>query len=300
MGYIMNIFKYVLLISVVFILSACSSAQVIDESINKDKYLLPTELPIEALNDIEFLERYIERKVSKLNYGFLYVEDENGNPIKNLKCYNEGEWYIEGMEGAGKHSSISMPGGVIPVSLIKKSEKVFLTIVNEEAESFVFENIDVDYEKLLNGEVYKMVWKHETPEESILKSKNYVTVKVTSNPKYDISRFTVRVIPYYEQEVEIDPEGEINPAMGTSFYGTIKIGTLTESNPQIEDSEKVKLFYIGKDGTVVIKAEDIPKTEKIKFIVDEMDSHIIAVPTVEEWEFVFESGKNEYTITFES
>ncbi len=295
----MNIFKYILVILVVFVFSACSPAQVIGENINNDEYLLPTEPQIEALNDIEFLEPYIERNVSKLNYGFLYIEDENGNPVKNLKCYNEGEWYVEGMEGAGKHSSISMPGGIIPVSLIEKSEKVFLTIVNEEAENFVFENIEADYEKLLNGEIYKVVWKHETPEESILKSENYVTVKVSSNPKYDISRFTVRVVPYYEQESEIDPEGETKPAMGINFDGTIKIGTLTESNTQIGDSEKAKLFYIGKDGTVVIKTEDIPKTEKIKFIVDEMDSYIIAVPTIEEWEFVFESGKNEYTITFE-
>lgn len=296
---IMNIFKIVLVVLVVSVFSACSPAQVIDENINNDNYLLPTELQIEALNDIEFLEPYIERNVSKLNYGFLYIEDENGNPVKNLKCYNEGEWYVEGMEGAGKHSSISMPGGIIPVSLVEKNEKVFFTIVNEEAENFVFENIEADYEKLLNGEIYKVVWKHETPEESVLKSERYVTVKITPNPKYDISRFTVRVVPYYEQEAEIDPEGEMNPAMGTSFDGTIKIGTLTESNQQIGDSEKVKLFYIGKDGTVVIKAEDIPKTEKIKFIVDEMDSHIIAVPTVEEWEVVFESGKNEYIITFE-
>ena len=294
----MNIFKIVLVVLVVFIFSACSPAQVIDENINNDKYLLPTELQIEALNDIEFLEPYIERNVSKLNYGFLYIEDENGNPVKNLKCYNEGEWYVEGMEGAGKHSSISMPGGIVPVSLVEKNEKVFLTIVNEEAENFVFENIEADYEKLLNGEIYKVVWKHETPEESVLKSGNNVTVKVASNPKYDISRFTVQVIPFHEQEAEIDPEGEMNPAMGISFDGTIKIGTLTESNPQIGDSETVKLFYIGKDGTVVMKAEDIPKTEKIKFIVDEMDSHIIAVPTVEEWEFVFENGKNEYIITF--
>lgn len=295
----MNLFKCMLSVFIVLVLSACSHMQIIDETIKNDEYFLPTELPEEALNDIEFLEPYIEGSASRLNYGFLYVEDENGNPVENLKCYNEGEWFVEGVEEAGKHSSISMPGGVIPVSLVEKSEKVFLTIVNEEAEGFVFENIEVDYEKLLNGEVYKMIWKHETPEESILKSENYVTVKVTSNPKYDISRFTVRVIPYYEQEAEIDPEGEMNPAMGTSFDGTIKIGTLTESNPQIGSLGEIKLYYIGKDGTVVIKAEDIPKTEKIKFIVDEMDSHIIAVSNVEEWEFVFEGKKNKYSITFE-
>lgn len=296
----MKILKFVIIIFIAVLLTSCTAVNNESEIPEINEYILPEELPSKALDDIEFLEPYIERNVSKMNYGFIYVEDENGNPVENLKCYNESEWYVESMEGAGKHSSLSMPGGIIPVSLVEKSEKVFLTIVNEEAESFVFENIEVDYEKLLNGEIYRVVWKYETPEGSVLKSKDYVKLNISSSLKYDVSRFTVRVVPYYEQEeVEIDPEGEMNPAMGTSFDGTIKIGTLAESNPQIGDSEKIKFFYIGKDCIALIKREDIPKTEKIKFIIDEMDSHIVAVQNVKQWEFVFENTNKEFSLNLE-
>ena len=179
----MKILKFVIIIFIAVLLTSCTVVNNENEIPEINEYILPEELPSEALDDIKFLKPYIERNVSKISYGFLYVEDENGNPVENLKCYNEGQWYVQGMEGAGKHSSLSMPGGIIPVSLVEKSEKVFLTIVNEEAKSFVFENIEADYEKLLNGEIYRVVWKHETPEESILKSEDYVKLNVSSSLK---------------------------------------------------------------------------------------------------------------------
>ncbi len=298
MGNDMNLFKSVMIILVIFIFSACSSAPIIDETVESNEYILLSELPKEAFNDRMFLEPFLDRKASKLNYGFLYVVDENGNPVENLKCYNEGQWYVEDMEGAGKHSSVSMPGGIIPVPLVHENDELFLTIVNEEAESFIYENIEADCEKLLNGEIYKVIWKYESPEKTILKSEDYIEISISSNPEYDISRFTLQVVSYYEEpETEKDSGEETNPAIGMSFVGEIKAETLVESFPQIGNAfEKIKLYYIGNDGTVTIKSENIPETEKIKFIIGEMDDHIIAVSDTEKWEFVFENWKSEYVI----
>ena len=37
----------------------------------------------------------------------------------------------------------------------------------------------------------------------------------------------------------------------------------------------------------------------VEFIIDEMDSHIIAVPNVKQWEFVFENTSKEFNLNLE-
>lgn len=288
----------VLILFLIFALSACG-AETDREVAAENFYIASSELSEEAIKDLEFLEQYIESKVSQKEYGFIYIEDQNGNPVENLKCYNEGEWYVPDGEEAGKHSSVSLPGGIIPVSLVYECEKVFLTIVNEEAENFLYQNVEIDYERLKNGEIYKVVWEQESPEKSVLRSKDYVKINFSSD-FYPIERFTVQVEPSDEQQAdEEDPEREANPAIGMISIGeTIKANTLAETTPQLGVFEKSRLYYIGNDRSVIIKKENIPQTEKIKFIVSEMDPHIIPVSGAKKWEFVLENGERAYTIDF--
>ena len=292
----MNFIKSLLIFFLVFALSGCH-IDIKKYEGNRDLYIKTTELPEETSKDLEFLKQYIASTVAQKEYGFIYIEDQSGNPVENLKCYNEGEWYVPDGEEAGKHSSVSLPGGIVPVSLLYEEEKVFLTIVNEEAESFLYQNVEADYERLKNGEIYKVVWEQESPEESVLRSEDYVKINFSSD-FYPIERFTVQVEPYDEQPAdEEDPEREANPAIGMiNMEKTIKVDTMAETVPQLGTFEKSRLYYVGNDGTVVMKKENMPQTEKIKFIVSEMDPHIIPIAGAGQWEFVFENGKSAYMI----
>lgn len=291
-----KIINKILAVCLIFILSACG-AGTDRETTAEDFYIMPLELSEEAAKDLEFLKQYIASTVSQKEYGFIYIEDQNGNPVENLKCYNEGEWYVPDGEEAGKHSSVSLPGGIVPVSLLYEEEKVFLTIVNEEAESFLYQNVEADYERLKNGEIYKVVWEQESPEESVLRSEDYVKINFSSD-FYPIERFTVQVEPYDEQPAdEEDPEREANPAIGMiSMEKAIKADTMAETVPQLGTFEKSRSYYVGNDGIVVMKKENMPQTEKIKFVVSEMDPHIIPTAGAGQWEFVFENGKRAYAI----
>lgn len=291
-----KIINKILAVCLIFILSACGVGTD-REAAAEDFYIMPSELSEEAAKDLEFLKQYIASTISQKEYGFIYIENQSGAPVENLKCYNEGEWYVPDGEEAGKHSSVSLPGGIVPVSLLYEEEKVFLTIVNEEAESFLYQNVEADYERLKNGEIYKVVWEWESPEESVLRSEDYVKINLSSD-FYPIKRFTVQVEPYDElQAAEEDPEREANPAIGMiNMEKTIKVDTMAETVPQLGTFEKSRLYYVGNDGTVVMKKENMPQTEKIKFIVSEMDPHIIPIAGAGQWEFVFENGKSAYMI----
>lgn len=288
-----NLIKSIIILLIVCLgMSACVSD--ISESSN---YISRAELPTEALKDLDFWEKYSDISSSHIDYGFAYVENKKGEPIQNLRCYNEGEFVTEEMTEVGKHSFLSMPGGLIPVALLYDDESVYITIVNENAEGFVYKNIEIDREKLSNGEIYKIIWEYETPEESVLKSENYVVFNICA--EIDVSRFTFSVLPY--EEIELSDE-ETSPAIGgMSFENPIFASPVeSESYPQIGTPIQISnLQYIGTSDKVFVKSFDDLETDKIKVTITEMDESLIMVANKKSWEFIFDKGNDEYAIIIE-
>lgn len=133
------------------------------------QYISEAELGEATAADKSYFEPFIELSPSKMEYVYLYVVDESGNPVKNINCFNRGQWDEYLSDGGGKRSGVSMPGGLLPIPLYGYIEgnELELILANCDAEGkAITQNIIVELDRLKGGEICKAVWAEETPDSS--------------------------------------------------------------------------------------------------------------------------------------
>lgn len=166
--------------------------------------VLPADsLPEELTADIRlFRERLAESRHPDEEYFYLYVTDENGEPVANLQCYpGDVNWdhraYNESMYGYTEldpRLGLSRNSGLLPVPAAKFADKgtPVLALCNADTENWQYERRPVSIqeaeiddgllERLLAGDVLQFVWEGEKPIDTLLAAGyGYIEVAVTDS-----------------------------------------------------------------------------------------------------------------------
>ncbi|MBR2041311.1 MAG: hypothetical protein IJ945_02960 [Oscillospiraceae bacterium] len=145
----------------------------------------------------------------------------------NLRAFDEDQWWEYNEIGISKGINLSMPGGLLPVTVKKSSEAEMVTFVlaNTFAEDAEEICITVNLDRLANGEFYKVLWTEEKPMESLGKS-GAPKVYIESFIEKDLSRMVVYArdfgggaeieVPAMGSEEPQEAEGNIG---GKNYYG---------------------------------------------------------------------------------
>lgn len=285
--------KCIVIILVVLILfSACAPEPAPPSPNLSDCYFSEEELPRSAAADKSYFEPFIELSPSKMEYVYLYVTDESGNPVKNINCFNRGQWDDYLSDGGGKRSGVSMPGGLLPIPLYSYIEgnEQELILANCDAEGgAITQSITVELDRLKSGEIYKAVWTAETPDSSAKNRGDSITVTVKAPSGTDLSRYIVYITGHEEEKQEA------YPAIGAAYYGGLPVKELSsESNYQLGTISYYEPRYMDENGTVTLATEPLNGFEA--FEIHLVDS-IISYAGNNEYVFVESFGQTEYTVT---
>ena len=311
--------KCIVIILVVLILfSACAPEPAPPSPNLSDCYFSEEELPQSAAADKSYFEPFIELSPSKMEYVYLYVTDESGNPVKNINCFNRGQWYDYLSDGGGKRSGVSMPGGLLPIPLysyIEGNEQELipdedfdairdklqnelglegneqeLILANCDAKGeAITQSITIELDRLKNGEIYRAVWAEETPDSSAKGRADGITITVNAPSGTDLSRYIVYITGHEEEKQEAFP------AIGSAYYGGLPVKELSsESNYQLGTISYYEPRYMDENGTVTLATEPLNGFEA--FEIHLVDS-IIPYAGNNEYVFVESFGQTEYTVT---
>ena len=199
-----------------------------EKSGGENQYISEAELGEAAAADKSYFEPFIELSSSKMEYVYLYVVDESGNPVKNINCFNRGQWDEYLSDGGGKRSGVSMPGGLLPIPLYGyigyiEGNELELILANCDAEGkAITQNIIVELDRLKGGEICKAVWAEETPDSSAENRSDSITVTVKAPSGKDFSRYIVYVTGHNENQQEAFP------AIGAAYSGSFAVKNLSE------------------------------------------------------------------------
>ena len=285
--------KCIVIILVVLILfSACAPEPAPPSPNLSDCYFSEEELPQSAAADKSYFEPFIELSPSKMEYVYLYVTDESGNPVKNINCFNRGQWDEYLSDGGGKRSGVSMPGGLLPIPLysyIEGNEQELILANCDAKGEAITQSITIELDRLKNGEIYKAVWTAETPDSSAKGRADGITITVNAPSGTDLSRYIVYITGHEEEKQEA------YPAIGAAYYGWLPVKELSsESNYQLGTISYYEPRYMDENGTVTLATEPLNGFEA--FEIHLVDS-IIPYAVNNEYVFVESFGQTEYTVT---
>ena len=285
--------KCIVIILVVLILfSACAPEPAPPSPNLSDCYFPEEELPQSAAADKSYFEPFIELSPSKMEYVYLYVTDESGNPVKNINCFNRGQWDEYLSDGGGKRSGVSMPGGLLPIPLysyIEGNEQELILANCDAKGEAITQSITIELDRLKNGEIYRAVWAEETPDSSAKGRADGITITVNAPSGTDLSRYIVYITGHEEEKQEA------YPAIGTAYYGGLPVKELSsESNYQLGTISYYEPRYMDENGTVTLATEPLNGFEA--FEIHLVDS-IISYAGNNEYVFVESFGQTEYTVT---
>lgn len=285
--------KCIVIILVVFILfSACAPEPAPPSPNLSDCYFPEEELPQSAAADKSYFEPFIELSPSKMEYVYLYVTDESGNPVKNITCFNCEQWSDYVSDGGGKRSGVSMPGGLLPIPLysyIEGNEQELILANCDAKGEAITQSITIELDRLKNGEIYRAVWAEETPDSSAKGRADGITITVNAPSGTDLSRYIVYITGHEEEKQEA------YPAIGAAYYGWLPVKELSsESNYQLGTISYYEPRYMDENGTVTLATEPLNGFEA--FEIHLVDS-IIPYAGNNEYVFVESFGQTEYTVT---
>lgn len=285
--------KCIVIILVVLILfSACAPEPAPPSPNLSDCYFSEEELPQSAAADKSYFEPFIELSPSKMEYVYLYVTDESGNPVKNINCFNRGQWDEYLSDGGGKRSGVSMPGGLLPIPLysyIEGNEQELILANCDAKGEAITQSITIELDRLKNGEIYRAVWAEETPDSSAKGRADGITITVNAPSGTDLSRYIVYITGHEEEKQEA------YPAIGAAYYGWLPVKELSsESNYQLGTISYYEPRYMDENGTVTLATEPLNGFEA--FEIHLVDS-IISYAGNNEYVFVESFGQTEYTVT---
>lgn len=285
--------KCIVIILVVLILfSACAPEPAPPSPNLSDCYFSEEELPQSAAADKSYFEPFIELSPSKMEYVYLYVTDESGNPVKNINCFNRGQWDEYLSDGGGKRSGVSMPGGLLPIPLysyIEGNEQELILANCDAKGEAITQSITIELDRLKNGEIYRAVWAEETPDSSAKGRADGITITVNAPSGTDLSRYIVYITGHEEEKQEA------YPAIGAAYYGWLPVKELSsESNYQLGTISYYEPRYMDENGTVTLATEPLNGFEA--FEIHLVDS-IIPYAGNNEYVFVESFGQTEYTVT---
>lgn len=285
--------KSVILLALLFtVFTGCAPEPAPPSQNLSDCYFSEEELPQPAAVDKSGFEPFIELSPAKMEYVYLYIVDENGDPVKNITCFNREQWSDYVSEGGGKRSGVSMPGGLLPIPLYSYIEgnELELILANCDAKGgAITQSITIELDRLKNGEIYRAVWTAETPESSAKERTDSITVTVNAPSGTDLSRYIVYITGHEEEKQEA------YPAIGAAYYGGLPVKELSsESNYQLGVISYYEPRYMDENGTVTLVTEPLNRFEA--FEIHLVDS-IISYAGNNEYVFVESFGQTEYTVT---
>lgn len=162
--------KSVILLALLFtVFTGCAPEPAPPSQNLSDCYFSEEELPQSAAVDKSGFEPFIELSPAKMEYVYLYIVDENGDPVKNITCFNREQWSDYVSEGGGKRSGVSMPGGLLPIPLysyIEGNEQELILANCDAKGGAITQSITIELDRLKNGEIYRAVWTAEAPDSS--------------------------------------------------------------------------------------------------------------------------------------
>lgn len=262
---------------------------------NAIQYISEAELGEAAAADKSYFEPFIELSPSKMEYVYLYVVDESGNPVKNINCFNCGQWDEYLSDGGGKRSGVSMPGGLLPIPLYGyigyiEGNELELILANCDAEGkAITQNIIVELDRLKGGEICKAVWAEETPDSSAENRSDSITVTVKAPSGKDFSRYIVYVTGHNENQQEAFP------AIGAAYSGSFAVKNLSEEkNYQLGSISYYEPRYTDENGTVTLVTAPLDGFERIEI---HLADSIISYAGNDEYVFTESLGQKEYTVT---
>ncbi|MBR3952660.1 MAG: hypothetical protein IKJ82_03485 [Oscillospiraceae bacterium] len=250
-------------------------------------YVSADEISEEAKKDKEYFDRFIENDpYPERPYGYIYVVDENGEPVMNLRAFDEDQWWEYNEIGISKGINLSMPGGLLPVTVKKSSEAEMVTFVlaNTFAEDAEEICITVNLDRLANGEFYKVLWTEEKPMESLEKS-GAPRVYIESFIEKDLSRMVVYAMDFGGgAEIEVPAMGSEEPQEaegnigGKNYYGIP--------------------LYIGSGNPAYLDFGGVEVNSEFELIIAETEDRIILANDILSMADVFAPEK-EYHITID-
>lgn len=285
--------KSIILLTLLFtVFTGCAPEPAPPSPNLSDCYFSEEELPQSAAADKSYFEPFIELSPSKMEYVYLYVTDESGNPVKNINCFNRGQWDEYLSDGGGKRSGVSMPGGLLPIPLysyIEGNEQELILANCDAKGEAVTQSITIELDRLKNGEIYRAVWAEETPDSSAKGRADGITITVNAPSGTDLSRYIVYITGHEEEKQEA------YPAIGAAYYGGLPAKELSsESNYQLGTISYYEPRYMDENGTVTLATEPLNGFEA--FEIHLVDS-IIPYAGNNEYVFVESFGQTEYTVT---
>ena len=266
-----------------------------EKSVGENQYISEEELGEAAAADKSYFEPFIELSPSKMEYVYLYVVDESGNPVKNINCFNRGQWDEYLSDGGGKRSGVSMPGGLLPIPLYGyigyiEGNELELILANCDAEGkAITQNIIVELDRLKGGEICKAVWAEETPDSSAENRSDSITVTVKAPSGKDFSRYIVYVTGHNENQQEAFP------AIGAAYSGSFAVKNLSEEkNYKLGSISYYEPRYTDENGTVTLVTAPLDGFERTEI---HLADSIISYAGNDEYVFTESLGQKEYTVT---
>ena len=285
--------KSVILLALLFtVFTGCAPEPASPSPTLSDCYFPEEELPQPAAVDKSGFEPFIELSSAKMEYVYLYIVDENGDPVKNITCFNREQWSDYVSDGGGKRSGVSMPGGLLPIPLysyIEGNEQELILATCDAKGGAITQSITIELDRLKNGEIYRAVWTAEAPDSSAKERTDSITVTVNAPSGTDLSRYIVYITGHEEEKQEA------YPAIGAAYYGGLPVKELSsESNYQLGVISYYEPRYMDENGTVTLVTEPLNRFEA--FEIHLVDS-IISYAGNNEYVFVESFGQTEYTVT---
>lgn len=253
----------------------------------EENYIFAEEISEEAKKDKEYFDRFIKNDpYPERPYGYLYVVDENDEPVMNLRAFDEDQWWEYNEIGISKGINLSMPGGLLPVTVKSdsKTESVTFILANTFSEETEEQYITVNLNRLAEGEFYKVVWNQEKPMESLKKS-GAPKVYIESFIEKDLSRMVV-----YAENFPGGTAIEV-PAMGNDD------AQKTESVYPEKISYGIPL-YIGSGNPAYLDFGGAEADSEFEMIIAETENRIILANDILTLNYVF-AYSEEYHITID-
>lgn len=138
-----------------------------------------------------FEEQQAKSREPNKGYLYLYVVDENGEPVANLHCFPYSvNWFIRNEYDV--RIGLSRNSGLLPISAadVADADPAVLYLCNEDTETISYvekpsitQEVEIDGERLEQlkaGGVLQVVWAKEKPIDTVT-AVDYITVTVTDN-----------------------------------------------------------------------------------------------------------------------
>lgn len=167
------------------------------------------QLPQAAREDLAwFREQAKEKNPTGQDYRYLYLTGPDGEPVPNVTCFVEGNWFEYLSEGGSKINGLSRNSGLLPFFLYEDSP-TDLYLANTQEGSYPFPLCKVTLtqamlEDLRDGGVLPVTWEGQTPRETEQSGLRMATVTVRDREGKPLPD---KLVVFREAPVYTDGEG---------------------------------------------------------------------------------------------